>query len=165
MEPDHIGGSPPRYGKYRGKVLNNVDPLSKGRLFVGVPEVNGATGGNWALPCVPYAGDGVGMLFLPAIGTDVWVEFEKGDISHPIWTGCFWGQSTAPTVLETEKIIKTRVAEIKIDEIQNAVVISAPASGEVHIAPGNLKITTPQGGSIEMQGRLVKINGDGLEVI
>ena len=165
MGSGQIGGSPPRYGKHRGKVLNNLDPEGRGRLLVSVPEVYGTAGGNWALPCVPFAGDGTGMLLLPAIHADVWVEFEQGDINHPIWAGCFWGQGKAPATLETEKVIKTTTAEIRIDEAQNAILVSSPASGEIRIEQGGLKISTPQGARIELQGNLVKLNGDGLEVM
>ncbi|HBL27563.1 MAG TPA: baseplate assembly protein, partial [Acidobacteria bacterium] len=53
------------YGKYRGKVSNNIDPLQIGRLQVSVPEVLGDGRLSWALPCVPFAGPGVGFFALP----------------------------------------------------------------------------------------------------
>ena len=44
------------FGKYRGIVLNNVDPTQTGRLQAMVPEVLGEIPSGWALPCAPYAG-------------------------------------------------------------------------------------------------------------
>jgi hypothetical protein len=44
------------YGKYRGKVTNNLDPDNLGRIQVSVPAVFGDFTLNWALPSVPYAG-------------------------------------------------------------------------------------------------------------
>jgi hypothetical protein len=89
------------YGKYRGTVLNNVDPLFTGRLLVQIPDVLGLPPSSWAEPCVPLAGPTgppMGVYLVPPIGTGVWVEFEQGDPDHPIWVGCRWG---APSDLPT----------------------------------------------------------------
>jgi hypothetical protein len=79
------------YGKYRGTVLNNVDPMMIGRVQVQCAEVLGLGISSWAMPCVPVAGKHSGSFFVPEIGAGVWVEFEHGDPDYPIWTGCFWG--------------------------------------------------------------------------
>lgn len=78
------------YGKYRGKVLDNIDPLFQGRILAVVPAVSGSLL-NFALPCTPYAGPNVGFYAIPPIGANVWIEFEGGDPDYPIWAGCFWG--------------------------------------------------------------------------
>ena len=83
--------APPYYGKYRGMVINNVDPLQQGRLMVQVPDVAALLPMSWAMPCVPVAGLQNGLFALPLPGSGVWVEFEKGDPNFPIWSGCFWG--------------------------------------------------------------------------
>ena len=49
------------FGKYRGKVKNNIDPMMLGRVQVGAPAVLGDTSLAWAMPSVPYAGSGVGF--------------------------------------------------------------------------------------------------------
>ena len=88
------------YGKYRGTVLNNVDPEQRGRLMLSVPDVLGTVPSSWAEPCVPLAGPTgppMGVYLVPPIGSGVWVEFEHGDPSYPIWVGCRWGaQSDIP---------------------------------------------------------------------
>ncbi len=53
------------YGKYRGTVVSNVDPMQMGRLMVQVPDVYGMTPSTWALPCVPSGGKQMGHV-LPA---------------------------------------------------------------------------------------------------
>jgi hypothetical protein len=82
------------YGKYRGTVLNNLDPQRLGRLLVQVPDVTGLVPTTWAEPCVPLAGPTgppMGVYLVPPIGAGVWVEFEQGDPERPIWVGCRWG--------------------------------------------------------------------------
>ena len=44
------------HGKYRGLVLNNIDPMQINRLQVQVPDVAGLIPTTWAMPCVPVAG-------------------------------------------------------------------------------------------------------------
>ena len=89
-------------GKFRGRVENNIDPMMLGRIQVSVPDVLGDARFAWAVPCVPYAGDGVGLFAIPPIGSHVWVEFEGGDAERPIWVGCFWGSpAEVPAITAT----------------------------------------------------------------
>jgi len=83
------------FGKYRGLVKDNSDPTGRGRLKVIVPAVMGEEE-IWALPCVPYAGNNMGLYAIPEPNTGVWIEFEAGDPSYPIWVGCFWADGQAP---------------------------------------------------------------------
>jgi hypothetical protein len=84
------------YGKYRGLVVNNVDPKNQGRIIAVVPEVMGVIPSNFCLPCTPYAGTLAGFFAVPLIGTGVWIEFEAGDVNRPVWTGCWWGTAQVP---------------------------------------------------------------------
>lgn len=79
------------FGKYRGTVINNIDPLQIGRIQVIVPDVSALLPTSWAMPCVPIAGKLMGSFFVPQVGAGVWVEFEQGDPDYPIWVGGFWG--------------------------------------------------------------------------
>lgn len=83
------------FGKYRGLVKDNKDPTGRGRLKVIVSAVMGDAA-IWALPCVPYAGNNMGTYMMPEKDAGVWVEFEAGDPSYPIWVGCFWADGQAP---------------------------------------------------------------------
>ena len=55
---DASAGANPRrfYGKYRGLVIENIDPEQIGRVLVQVPDVLGPIPSSWAMPCVPAAG-------------------------------------------------------------------------------------------------------------
>ena len=85
------------YGKYRGTVRDNQDRRNLGRITARVPEVLGNVDSGWALPCAPYSGDKTGAFTVPAPGAGVWIEFEAGDVSRPIWSGCWWTGGKLPT--------------------------------------------------------------------
>jgi uncharacterized protein involved in type VI secretion and phage assembly len=116
------------YGKYRGLVVDNADPLGLARLKVQVPAMPGASLESWALPCVPYAGTGgdarvVGLHLIPPLGANVWVEFEGGNLNHPIWAGCFWGdgQPLAPNTLSPDgpssaKVLQTQASTFILED-------------------------------------------------
>jgi hypothetical protein len=110
------------FGKYRGLVKDNKDPLKLGRVQATVPAIPGMTV-NWALPCAPYAGDQVGFYTIPPVGALVWIEFEGGDPTYPIWSGCFWNTGQVPTEVGTNsddpsqvKVFKTRVVSLWVDD-------------------------------------------------
>lgn len=88
----------PYYGKYRATVRNNVDPLMTGRIMCEVPDIGGNTLSSWALPCLPGAGPNMGMFTVPPIGAGVWIEFERGNPDHPIWTGGWYSEADVPVL-------------------------------------------------------------------
>jgi hypothetical protein len=109
-----LGHPPQRFlGKFRGVVANNLDPLNQARLQAKVPEVLGNAVSNWAVPCAPYAGPQAGFFAVPPVGAGVWIEFEAGDPSRPIWVGGWWGtgevpvSSTGTAVTPSVKILRT----------------------------------------------------------
>jgi uncharacterized protein involved in type VI secretion and phage assembly len=112
------------WGKYAGKVENNDDPDQIGRLQVTCEAVLGSEK-VWARPCVPYAGPGVGFYMIPPQGAGVWIEFEGGDVSRAIWTGCYWAQGDAPSdaVSADTKVIVTDAAKLTIDDQSGEVVV------------------------------------------
>ena len=113
------------YGKYAGSVADNTDGQNMGRLQVSCPAVLGSQVA-WAMPCVPYAGPSVGSYFIPPKGAGIWVEFEGGDVSRPIWTGCYWAQGDLPSDATSAdiKLIVTDQASLKIDDSSGEVVVS-----------------------------------------
>jgi len=119
------------YGKYRGIVADNVDPLQTGRIKVVVPEVLGELPSGWALPCLPFTGTGAGLYTVPQPGAGVWVEFEAGDVSRPIWTGGWWAAGEVPMDEQqtpsqpTRKILRTELGLlISLDDLQQTITIS-----------------------------------------
>jgi hypothetical protein len=109
----------PLYGKYRGKVINPIDPLQLGRIVALVPAISELPLG-WAMPATPYAGRGVGFFAIPPPGANVWIEFERGDAGYPIWSGCFWGEGQAPAspALPSTIMLKSTLGSISIDDLR-----------------------------------------------
>lgn len=158
------------FGKYRGKVENNVDSmLQLGRIQVSVPAVLGEGRMSWAMPCVPYAGSGVGFFAIPPVGANVWVEFEGGNPDYPIWSGCFWGRGEVPAqpAVAEMKVLKTDVGTITLNDLQGTggITIETTTGMKIEITAQGIEITNGQGASIKLEGPKVSINGSALEVV
>jgi hypothetical protein len=155
------------FGKYRGLVDDNADPAQRGRLKVRVPAVLGEVS-LWAMPCVPYAGAGVGLHLLPEPGTGIWVEFEAGDPSFPVWTGCFWGDGEVPEQAGAAlKILKTGSHLLRLDDtadeitIENSSGASIVLSTEI-VATANGSVTVGASVTSEAGGAKVEIGAPGI---
>ena len=167
------------WGKYRGIVMNNIDPLLKGRLLVQVPDVLSLTPSSWAEPCVPLAGPTgppMGVYMVPPIGAGVWVEFEQGDPEKPIWVGCRWGLPTdVPPLAHLGLPISPNI--VLQTAGQNSLVISdlpGPTGGimlksttgaTLIVNDTGIYIQNGKGASLIMTGPTVTINMGALTVV
>lgn len=164
------------FGKYRGVVMNNIDPLQTGRLQVQVPDVAGLIPTTWAMPCTPIAGIQNGMFSIPIIGSGVWVEFEQGDPEYPIWVGCFWGSAAEVPALALLTPPVTPAITFQTP-LQNGITISdmpGPTGGIVLktttgasliVNDTGIYIQNGKGAMINLVGPTVDINSGGLTVI
>jgi hypothetical protein len=156
-------------GKYRGKVVNNIDPMMQGRIIALVPAVSELPL-TWATPCVPYAGRMVGFFAVPPIGANVWIEFEGGDPGKPIWTGCFWGKGEAPVqpAVPTTKVFKTELVMLSINDLTAEVKleVKTPTGLQtVVLNPGGIKLSSNAVTvSIAQQGIELKIAASSVSV-
>jgi hypothetical protein len=168
-------GGPPFWGKYRGTVVNNIDPMQIGRLQVLVPDVSGVMLSSWAMPCTPVAGMQSGMFALPIVGSGVWVEFERGDPDYPVWVGCFWG--TAAEVPALALATPPAVPAITLQTpLQNVLQISdTPGIGGIlmktatgamiSVSEVGITITNGKGATISLVGPTVDVNVGALTVV
>lgn len=164
------------YGKFRGMVLNNIDPMQQGRIQVQVPDVAGLAPATWAMPCVPIAGIQNGFFALPIIGSGVWVEFEQGDPEHPIWVGGFWGSAAEIPALALATPPATPAITLQTP-LQNGITISdlpGPTGGivlksatgaSIIVNDTGIYIQNGRGAAITMVGPSTDINAGGLTVI
>ena len=138
------------YGKYQGTVMDNNDPQRLGRLQAFVPAILGEIPTGWAKPCVPYGGPTSGFFSVPPIGAGVWIEFEAGDVSQPIWTGCYWGVLELPMKPPgapsepTTRIWRTETGlTVVMDDMAQTITLTDGAtlnSVEVSVATGTVTV-------------------------
>lgn len=155
------------YGKYRGVVTDNNDPNKLGRLKVKVQDVLGDRESGWALPAMPYAGNGVGLYLIPPVNAFVWIEFEHGTPDYPIWTGCFWdgkdqlpGSPAGPDI----KVLKTDSATITLNDTQGQTSLTFE-SGSLKIVMDSQGIALSNGSqTVKLSSSNVSINDGALEV-
>jgi uncharacterized protein involved in type VI secretion and phage assembly len=155
------------FGKYRGKVENNVDSELRGRIQVSVPAVLGSGQMNWAMPSAPYGGPGVGFLAIPPVGAKIWVEFEGGDTDHPIWSGCFWERGDLPPdmAVAEKKFFKTDLATLTLNDFPGKGGITIETNDGKKITISALAIEITDGTwSIKLTPASLSINGGALEV-
>jgi len=162
------------HGKFRGTVMNNIDPMQQGRLQAMVPDVLGSMPSTWAMACVPFAGIQAGMWSVPPIGAGVWIEFEQGDPDYPVWTGGWWGSASDPPALALA--VPPAISHVVLQTTgQNTISISdapGPAGGLLlktssggMIMINDVGITITNGtASIVLAGSAVAINGAALVV-
>lgn len=166
------------FGKYRATVLNNVDPETRGRLMLTIPDVLGLIPSTWAEPCVPLAGPTgppMGVYMVPPIGAAIWVEFEQGDPDYPIWVGCRWGGSSdVPPLAHAGLPVSPNI--VMQTAGQNSFVISdlpGPTGGlmlksasgaSIIVNDTGIYIQNGKGASLIMSGPTVTINNGALVV-
>ena len=131
------------YGKFRGHVTENDDPGNLGRIKASVPRVLGDVHTGWALPAFAYGGAAEqGFFAVPDVGAGVWIEFEGGDISYPIWTGTWYTSGAIPESAKPgKKVLKTTSGhKIVLDDDK-----------------GSLEITDSNGNTVTMDAQTVKV--------
>ncbi len=148
------------YGKYRGFVADNADPEQRARLRLVVPSVLADEVTGWALPCLPFGGlADQGWFAVPEPEAQVWVEFEEGDVSHPIWTGTFWQASGDPpteAALDppTTRLLKTpsgHLVELDDKEGEERFFLSHPKGAEIEIdKDGTVAVTDAKGAKLTL---------------
>ena len=152
------------YGKYRGTVTS-VDTATL-RLKAKIPSVLGAVESGWCMPCVPYAGQSVGMAFLPETGAGVWIEFEGGDVSYPVWVGCYWREGEIPSdaTPTVKAIVTAKGAKILLDDDAQTITLTDSSNNKVTLSSDG--ITLERGSNKVVVGDSnVSVNDGALEVM
>ncbi len=165
----------PFYGKYRGVVVQAVDPMKIGRVQVIVPDVAIAPG-TWAMPCVPWAGINTGMFMVPPLGSGVWVEFERGDPDYPIWVGGYWGSfaevpllaNMVPPLVPGITIQTTLKNGLTISDVPGptgGIQIQTTTGAMISVSDVGIIISNGKGAIINLTGPAVDINLGALTIV
>jgi uncharacterized protein involved in type VI secretion and phage assembly len=163
------------YGKYRGTVLQNVDPEQMARIQVMVPDVSGLLPSSWAMPCVPIAGKASGTFVVPQIGAGVWIEFEQGDPDYPVWTGGFWGSAAevpalalagnpaSPSIV-LASALQNILAISDLPGPTGGIMLTSTTGAMILVNDIGITISNGKGASIVLTGPTVTINNGALVV-
>jgi uncharacterized protein involved in type VI secretion and phage assembly len=147
------------YGKYRGTVIDNNDPMQMGRLQLQVPDVSNVLPSTWAMPSAPFAGSQCGSVSIPPVGSSVWVEFEQGDSDYPIWSGGFWGSSSE--VPPSALAVPTGTQAIVLQSVGGQILMLSDQSG----SSGGILLKSSSGASIAINDQGITIdNGQGATI-
>jgi hypothetical protein len=114
------------FGKYRGIVVAVEEDDKLGIISANVHEVFGE---EYVVenirPCSPFAGSKHGFVAIPEPGDGVWIEFEAGKPSLPIWTGFWWadGEMPEPKGKLVRSFITTKGHKLLLDDDGNKVTL------------------------------------------
>jgi hypothetical protein len=137
-----------KFGKYRGTVINTLDPEDLGRIEAIVPDVDPQQP-MWAMPCFPAAS----LFVVPEIGSKVWIEFEAGDVTKPIWSGCFF------------EVGDTIPVDLTGSQAGRPVIALTNASGaKIALTESGIYVDNGLGATIVLEGPSVSINNGALKV-
>jgi uncharacterized protein involved in type VI secretion and phage assembly len=164
------------YGKYRGTVLQNIDPEQMGRIQVMVPDVSALIPTSWAMPCVPIAGKQMGSYFVPQVGSGVWVEFEQGNPDYPVRVGCYWGVAAevpalalagvpaSPSIV-LQTALQNLVAVSDLPGPTGGIMLKSTTGATIIVNDTGIYIQNGKGASIIMAGPSVTINNGAMVII
>ena len=148
------------FGKFRG-IVSEVDAATM-RVRATVPALSDQDLG-WATPCVPYAGPDVGFTMLPEVGSGVWIEFEAGDLSYPIWVGCYWHDGEVPgDATEDKKAVFTSAGMLVLDNAEGSLTLE-DKNGNKAVVDADGVLLEGSAGKVAVAAT-VKVNDGALEV-
>jgi len=164
------------YGKYRGTVAQNIDPMLRGRIQCLVPDVFGVTPTGWAEPCFALTGTQMGMYAVPIPGAPVWVEFEQGDPEKPIWSGGrFASGAEVPALAQaappgvSNVVIQTQGQNsLMLSDVPGAlggILLKSTTGALISINDVGITLSNGRGAMIVMAGNTVTVNNGALVVV
>jgi uncharacterized protein involved in type VI secretion and phage assembly len=154
------------FGRFRGQVTDNDDPDNLGRVRAKVPSLLGDEKTGWALPAFPYGGaKQQGFFAIPDVQASVWIEFEGGDLSYPIWSGTWYPSGTVPeSATPAQKVLKTQKGhKIVLDDDAGTLEIADSNGNSIKMDSNGITITHGSK-SIKLTSSGVSVNDGALEV-
>jgi Type VI secretion system/phage-baseplate injector OB domain len=168
------------WGKYRGTVLINVDPMLRGRIMCMVPDVLGPTPSSWCEPCTPLAGPTgppMGVYMVPPIGAGVWVEFENGDPDFPIWVGCRFGTGNVPPLalagnpadpnICIQSLLQhmIMISDMPPSPVTGGIILKSTTGAMIVVNDSGIYISNGKGAMITLIGTAIDFNVGALTIV
>ena len=125
-------------------MTDNNDPDDLGRVKATVQQLLDAEATGWALPAFIYGGlSEQGFFAVPDVGAGVWIEFERGDLSYPIWSGTWYTSGSYRSPRSRRRKSSRRKAAISLIFDDDA---------------GTMEITDSNGNTIKMEQSQITIS-------
>lgn len=156
-------------GLMLGVVADVDDPLGQGRIRVSFPSLGSDALSNWAPIASAMAGNDRGSWFIPEVGDEAVVAFDRGDPSWPIVLGFLWnGVDAAPSTSVRERMIRSfnghtiRLLDSTPTAGGNAGGISIEDASGNSIVLANGKVTVHSVGVLELDAAAIVLTSSGV---
>lgn len=164
-------------------VADVQDPHGLGRVEVVIPPRTPPARSvrAWARVATLMAGPDRGTWFLPAVGEEVLVAFEDGDVTRPCIVGALWGPGAPPPVAGDDaddvRLVRSRAGtEVLFDDGPAPRLVLRTASGtriELDEDAGSVIVADTNGNEVVLDGTgisidaasTVRIDGSIVEVV
>jgi len=151
-----------------GVVKSVKDPDQMGRVQISLPWLGGQNDNTWAPVATFMSGGGRGSWFMPEVGDEVLVAFDRGDVAFPFVIGFLWNGKDQPPVdgisASVRRLRTVSGHQIDFDDIDGEEKITITTKGGHKIlmddTPGStgVSITTSGNQKIEMKDTPASVN-------
>jgi uncharacterized protein involved in type VI secretion and phage assembly len=153
-------------GVYSASVVDNRDPDGLARVLVRVSAPTDVTSGDlWARVATMMAGRNRGTWFIPDVGDEVLVAFERGDVKEAYVIGALWNAKSRPPAESPVdvKVIRSRngvTLRIRDDRNNNALVLETPGGQRITLQdnPGSVRVEDANGNSVMLSASGMTVN-------
>ena len=153
-------------GVYSASVVDNRDPDGLGRVLVRVSAPTDVLAGDlWARVATMMAGRNRGTWFVPEVGDEVLVAFERGDVKEAYVIGALWNAKSRPPAESPAdvKLIRSRngiTLRIRDDRNNNALVLETPGGQRITLQdnPGSVRVEDANGNSVMLSASGMTVN-------
>ncbi len=152
-----------------GEVVDVDDPLGQGRVRVRMGWLPSPTLTNWAPIASLMAGNDRGTWFIPEVGDEAVLAFDRGDPSYPVVLGFLWnGVDAAPSTSVRERMIRSvnghtiRFLDSTPTPGGNAGGIAIEDASGNSIVLTNGKVTVHAAGVLELDGAVIVLTSSGV---
>lgn len=144
-------------GRYRAFVRDAADPEKRGRVRCFCPSVMGETDNDttwlgWADASYSFGGPAaadVGTLWVPEVGTPVWVEFQQGQPDFPVVVGAIpTGEGTDDSSVPKLGLGTQTASDVGTAKTSDS--ITVPGSSCAPVYPHNRVLKTTSGHILEV---------------